>query len=175
VPGIEVRITHIESGNALPPMATGEVWVRGPQVMKGYLNSPETTAATLDSDAWLHTGDLGYVDTNGYLFIVDRLKEMIKYNAHQVAPGELEAVLLKHPRILDVAVVPFPDEQAGELPFAYVVKKEHVDLTETEVMSFVAKMVAPHKKVRKVEFIEAIPKSTAGKILRKELIARHKQ
>ncbi|KAG0631933.1 hypothetical protein M758_1G291500 [Ceratodon purpureus] len=175
VPGTEARISHIETTASLPAMATGEVWIRGPQVMKGYLNDPEQTAAAVDSEGWLHTGDLGYMDNNGYLYIVDRLKEMIKYKAHQVAPGELEAVLLKHPRILDAAVIPFPDDEAGELPMAFVVKREGSDLNESEVMSFVGKLVAPYKKVRKVEFINAIPKSATGKILRKELIVKIRQ
>nr|XP_024370357.1 4-coumarate--CoA ligase-like 7 [Physcomitrium patens] len=153
----------------LPVMTTGEVWVRGPQIMKGYLNNVEQTSATIDSDGWLHTGDLGYMDNNNYLFIIDRLKEMIKYRGHQVAPGDLEAVLLKNPRILDACVVPCPDDDNCELPMAFVVKRECTDLTELEVMNYVAQLVAPYKKVRKVEFIDAIPKSPTGKILRKQL------
>jgi len=165
---------HRECGNgeAMPALGTGEVWIRGPQVMKGYLNNPEQTSSTIDAEGWMHTGDLGYIDSHGYLYIVDRLKEMIKYKAHQVAPGELEAALLTHPRILDAAVVPFPDDEAGELPMAFVVGREEHDLTESEVISFVGKLVAPYKKVRKVEFINAIPKSNTGKILRKELIVK---
>lgn len=175
VPGTEARVVHIQTGEALPALATGEVWIRGPQVMKGYLNDPAQTSSTIDSEGWMHTGDMGYVDTHGYLYIVDRLKEMIKYKAHQVAPGELEAVLLKHPRILDAAVVPFPDDEAGELPMAFVVRREENELTESEIISFVGKLVAPYKKVRKVEFINAIPKSNTGKILRKELIVKIRQ
>lgn len=175
VPGTEARVVNVQTGDAMPALGTGEVWIRGPQVMKGYLNNPEQTSSTIDAEGWMHTGDMGYIDTHGYLYIVDRLKEMIKYKAHQVAPGELEAALLKHPRILDAAVVPFPDEEAGELPMAFVVSREEHDLTESEVISFVGNMVAPYKKVRKVEFINAIPKSPTGKILRKELSFKIRQ
>ncbi|CAK9194463.1 unnamed protein product [Sphagnum troendelagicum] len=173
VPGIEVRVTDVETGRALPPLASGELWIRAPMVMTGYLNNPEATAATKDSQGWLHTGDLGHVDTNGLLFIVDRLKEIIKYKANQVAPGELESIMLTHPSILDVAVIPIPDEEAGELPCAYVVRREGTDINEIHVMDFVGKQVAPYKKVRKVIFTESIPKSTTGKILRRILIERH--
>lgn len=173
VPGIEVRVTDVETGRALPPLASGELWIRAPMVMTGYLNNPEATAATKDSQGWLHTGDLGHVDTNGLLFIVDRLKEIIKYKANQVAPGELESIMLTHPSILDVAVIPIPDEEAGELPCAYVVRREGTDISEIHVMDFVGKQVAPYKKVRKVIFTESIPKSTTGKILRRVLIERH--
>ncbi|CAM6041020.1 unnamed protein product [Sphagnum compactum] len=173
VPGIEVRVTDVETGRALPPLASGELWIRAPMVMTGYLNNPEVTAATKDSQGWLHTGDLGYVDTNGLLFIVDRLKEIIKYKANQVAPGELESIMLTHPSILDVAVIPIPDEEAGELPCAYVVRREGTDISEIHVMDFVGKQVAPYKKVRKVIFTESIPKSNTGKILRRILIESH--
>jgi acyl-CoA synthetase (AMP-forming)/AMP-acid ligase II len=138
--------------------------------MIGYLNDPEATATTLDSEGWIHTGDLGYADEDGYFYIIDRLKELIKYKAYQVAPAELEALLLTHPAIADAAVVRYPDEDAGEIPKAFVVARGPLDADD--LMAWVAERVAPHKKVRRVEFIDAIPKSASGKILRRELIAR---
>jgi len=170
VPNTEVKIVAVGTAKALGPGERGEVWIRGPQVMLGYLGNPQATAATIDDDAWLHTGDIGYVDENGYCYIVDRVKELIKFKAFQVAPAELEALLLTHPQIQDVAVVRSPDEEAGEVPKAFVVGDD--TLTAEEVMSFVAERVAPHKKIRRVEFIDQIPKSPAGKILRRILIER---
>jgi 4-coumarate--CoA ligase len=138
--------------------------------MAGYLNRPEATMATIDEDGWLHTGDIGITDANGYCRIVDRVKELIKFKGFQVAPAELEALLLTHPKIRDVAVVRSPDEEAGEVPKAFVVGD--ATLSPEEVMSFVANNVAPHKKIRRVEFLDEIPKSAAGKILRRILIER---
>ncbi len=151
---------------------TGELWFKGPNVMAGYLNNDEATRATVDEDGWLHTGDLAQVDAAGCVYIVDRLKELIKYKGYQVPPAELEAVLLSHPQIADAAVVGVPDADGEEVPKAFVVKltsPEVAELTEAAVMAFVANQVAPYKKVRQVEFIEAIPKSASGKILRKDL------
>lgn len=151
---------------------TGELWFKGPNVMAGYLNNEEATRATIDEGGWLHTGDLAQVDAAGCVYIVDRLKELIKYKGYQVPPAELEAVLLSHPQIADAAVVGVPDPQGEEVPKAFVVKlTPHgtADLTEAEVMEFVAGQVAPYKKVRQVEFIDTIPKSASGKILRKDL------
>jgi acyl-CoA synthetase (AMP-forming)/AMP-acid ligase II len=140
--------------------------------MKGYLNNPEATAETLDSEGWLHTGDIGYVDEGGYFYIVDRVKELIKYKGYQVAPAELEAILLTHPSIADAAVIPSPDEEAGEVPKAFVVSKG--DATAEEIMDFIAKKVAPTKKVRRLEFVDEIPKSASGKILRRVLVERER-
>ncbi len=140
--------------------------------MLGYLNNPEATAETIDSDGWLHTGDLGYYDDKSRFFIVDRVKELIKYNAYQVAPAELEGLLLGHPAVADVAVIPVPDERAGQIPKAYVVKKQEV--SGEELMAWLAERVAPQKRVRQVEFTDAIPKSASGKILRRELIDRER-
>lgn len=166
----EARIVDPETGRDLPTGERGELWVRGPQVMSGYLNDPVATAATLDVDGWLHTGDVAYVDEDGYFYVVDRLKELIKYKGYQVAPAELEAVLLTHPAVADCAIVRYPDEDAGEVPKAFVVSRAPVD-AET-LMAYVAERVAPYKKIRMVEFIDVIPKSPSGKILRRELIAR---
>jgi acyl-CoA synthetase (AMP-forming)/AMP-acid ligase II len=169
----EARLVDLESGEIIAQGETGELLVRGPQVMKGYLNNPEATAHTVDSDGWLHTGDIAYVDEAGHCYIVDRVKELIKYKGMQVAPAELEALLLTHPAVSDVAVIPSPDEEAGEVPKAFVVKSTDVD-AET-LMAFVAGQVAPHKKVRLLEFIDAVPKSASGKIMRRLLVAEERE
>ncbi|MGW6919737.1 AMP-binding protein [Streptomyces sp. NPDC054950] len=146
----------------------GELCVRGPNVMAGYLGNAEATAATVDADGFLHTGDLARVDSTGCVYIVDRIKELIKYKGYQVPPAELEALLLTHPTIADAAVIGIPDVDGEEIPKAFVVTADET-VTADEVMTFVAARVAPYKKVRAVEFLTAIPKSPAGKILRKNL------
>jgi 4-coumarate--CoA ligase len=168
-PNTELRIVDPESGESLGYDADGEVWVRGPQVMAGYLNNPEATAETIDDDGWLHTGDIGHVDTDGHLYIVDRLKELIKYKGFQVAPAELEAVLLTHPAVADAAVIGKPDDVAGEIPVAFVVLKDGQHATEEEICAFVAGHVATYKQLGGVSFIDAVPKSASGKILRRML------
>jgi acyl-CoA synthetase (AMP-forming)/AMP-acid ligase II len=173
LPNTEMRVIDPATGADVSRGETGELLVRGPQVMKGYLNAPEATAAMLDPDGWLHTGDLGTVDEHGYVFIVDRVKELIKYKGLQVAPAELEAVLISHPEVADAAVVRYPDEQAGEVPKAFVVARNPVD--PEELMAFVAERVAPHKKVRQVEFVDEIPKAASGKILRRLLMDRDRE
>jgi acyl-CoA synthetase (AMP-forming)/AMP-acid ligase II len=172
-PSTECKIIDLETGAELGPNQDGEVCVRGPQVMKGYLNKPEATAATIDPDGWIHTGDIGYADEDGHFFIVDRAKELIKYKGFQVAPAELESVLLTHPAISDAAVIPSPDEEAGEVPKAYVVLKG--EATTDEILSYVADRVAPHKKIRSVEFTDKIPKSPSGKILRRLLVQAERE
>jgi acyl-CoA synthetase (AMP-forming)/AMP-acid ligase II len=173
IPNTECRLVDPETGADAADGERGELWVRGPQVMKGYLNNPQATADTLDADGWLHTGDVAVVDENGCYTVVDRVKELIKYKGYQVAPAELEAVLLGHPEIADAAVIGIKDADSGEeLPKAFVVRVPGSSLGEQEVMDFVAGRLAPHKKVRAVEFIEQVPKSAAGKILRKDLKAR---
>jgi acyl-CoA synthetase (AMP-forming)/AMP-acid ligase II len=141
--------------------------------MKGYLNNPEATARTLDADGWLHTGDIGSVDSDGYLTIVDRLKELIKVKGYQVAPAELEALLLTHPRIADAAVIPVPDDECGEVPKAIVVARGA--LAADEVIAFVQSQVAHYKRVRHVGFVDAIPKSASGKILRRVLVEQERR
>jgi acyl-CoA synthetase (AMP-forming)/AMP-acid ligase II len=173
LPNTEMRVIDPATGADVSRGETGELLVRGPQVMKGYLNAPEATAAMLDPDGWLHTGDLGTIDEQGYVFIVDRVKELIKYKGLQVAPAELEAVLLSHPKVADAAVVRFPDEEAGEVPKAFVVARDPVD--PGELMAYVAERVAPHKKVRQVEFVDEIPKAASGKILRRLLMDRDRE
>ncbi|MDT7543024.1 MAG: hypothetical protein QOE33_2928 [Acidobacteriota bacterium] len=171
VPNTECKIVDIETGAELDANREGEICVRGPQVMKGYLNRPDATQATIDTGGWLHTGDIGYADVEGHFFIVDRKKELIKYKGFQVAPAELEALLLSHPSVADCAVIPAPDEEAGEVPKAFVVLKDDHAATCEELIAFVASHVSPHKKIRRVEFIEQIPKSPSGKILRRVLVA----
>lgn len=173
VASTEVRVVDVATWQDLGPNQDGELWIRGPQIMKGYLNNPNATHNTVDREGWLHSGDIGYYDDDGYFFIVDRLKELIKYKGYQVAPAELEAVLLGHPAVGDVAVIGHLDEEAGETPKAYVVLKG--EATAQDLMDFVAGRVAPYKRIRDVEFLEQIPKSASGKILRRMLVARDRE
>jgi len=175
IPNTEVMIVSPETGQPLNKNENGEIWIRGPQIMKGYLNRPDATKESIDSEGWYHTGDIGYVDDQGYFYAVDRMKELIKYKGMQVAPAELEALLLTHEAIADAAVIPVEDEEAGELPKAFVVLKQDQSLNEPDVMDFVAKRVAPHKKIRIVEFVGQIPKSASGKILRRVLIQQERE
>ncbi|KAH9307325.1 hypothetical protein KI387_035236, partial [Taxus chinensis] len=138
-PNTDAKIVDPDSGLALPPNHRGELWLRGPTIMKGYFSNPEATSSAMDQSGWLRTGDLCYIDTEGYVFVVDRLKELIKYKGYQVAPAELEALLLSHPEIADVAVIPFPDKEAGQVPMAYIVRKQGSTLSEASVIGFVAK------------------------------------
>jgi acyl-CoA synthetase (AMP-forming)/AMP-acid ligase II len=170
-PNTEICLVDTETGAVVTaPGQRGEVWIRGPQVMQGYLNRPDATALTIDADGWLYSGDIGYADAEGHFFIVDRVKELIKYKGFQVPPAELEALLLTHPAVADAAVIPQPDEEAGEVPKAFIVPK--ADVTAAELMAFVAERVAPHKKLRALEFIDQIPKNASGKILRRVLRER---
>ncbi|KAG0372139.1 hypothetical protein BGX24_000683 [Mortierella sp. AD032] len=175
LPNQEVRLVDTDTGKDAAPGERGEIWIRGLNVMKGYRNNEKATRETIDRDGWLHTGDVGVVDARGNFFIVDRLKELIKYKGFQVAPAELEAILLTHPQILDAAVIGVENkEQATEVPLAFVVKNQETPegqaLTEQQVMDYVESKVAQHKKLRGgVRFIDLIPKSAAGKILRKDL------
>ena len=173
VPNTECRLIDPETGQDAADGERGELWIRGPQVMKGYLNNAEATANTVDAEGWLHTGDVAIVDDEGRYTVVDRVKELIKYKGYQVAPAELEAVLIGHPEIADAAVIGVPDKESGEeLPKAFCVRAPGSEITEEAVMEYMVTKVAPHKKVRFVEFIDAVPKSAAGKILRKDLKAR---
>jgi acyl-CoA synthetase (AMP-forming)/AMP-acid ligase II len=172
VPNTECRIVDVATGEDAADGEPGELLIRGPQVMKGYFNNPQATADAIDPDGWLHTGDLARVEPDGSTRIVDRLKELIKYKGYQVAPAELEALLLTHPAITDAAVIPLPDEEAGEVPKAFVVTNGSI--TPEDVTQFVAEHVAPYKKVRAVELVDEIPKSPSGKILRRVLIERER-
>lgn len=165
----ESKIIDTKTGQILGPMVSGELCIRGPQVMKGYLNKPEATAEML-KDGWLHTGDIAHYDENGYFYITERLKELIKYKGFQVPPAELESVILTHSDVQDCAVIGIPDELAGEVPRGYVVLKNDKNVKENDIAKYIENKVAPHKKLRGgVEFVSEIPKSAAGKILRRVL------
>ncbi|MFF5183820.1 4-coumarate--CoA ligase family protein [Streptomyces sp. NPDC000345] len=171
VAGTEMRIVSLaDPGKDLGVGEEGEILIRGPQVMKGYLGRPDATAAMIDDDGWLHTGDVGRVDDDGWLFVVDRVKELIKYKGFQVAPAELEALLLTHPAVADAAVIGAHDADGNEVPHAFVVRQPSApDLSEGEIAMYVAERVAPYKRVRHVTFVDAVPRAASGKILRRRL------
>src|SRR5687767_11469301 len=173
LPNTECKIVDYTNDVELDADHEGEIWVRGPQIMKGYASNHEATTEMINSEGWLRTGDIGKCDASGQLFVVDRLKELIKTNGRQVAPAELEAILLSHASIADAAVIPTPDEQAGEVPKAFVVLKD--EATAEDIMEFIAARVAPYKRIRQVEFASEIPKSPAGKILRRVLKDRDRR
>ncbi|MEV6399117.1 4-coumarate--CoA ligase family protein [Streptomyces sp. NPDC051907] len=177
LPNTEMRILSLDDpGRDAGVGEDGEIAVRGPQVMKGYLGRPEATADMIDAEGWVHTGDIGRVDADGWLFVVDRVKELIKYKGFQVAPAELEALLLTHEGIADAAVIGVYDEDGNEIPKAYVVRQQGAgDLTEDDVLAYVAERVSPYKKVRRVEFVGGVPRAASGKILRRELRDREKE
>jgi acyl-CoA synthetase (AMP-forming)/AMP-acid ligase II len=174
IPNTESRLVDPETGADAAPGAPGELLIRGPQVMLGYLNNPEATRATVDDQGWLHSGDIAVADADGWFTIVDRLKELIKYKGYQVAPAELEALLLTHPAVADACVIGIPDPECGEVPKGFVVLREGMAATPDELIAFVALHVSPHKRVRSVELIDAIPKSPSGKILRRVLVERER-
>jgi acyl-CoA synthetase (AMP-forming)/AMP-acid ligase II len=167
MPSTELRVVDPATRRDLAAGERGELLVRGPQVMAGYLRRPEATAATVDADGWLRTGDLGFVDRDGNVFVADRLKELIKVSAYQVAPAELEALLLTHPAVADAAVIGRPDATHGEVPVAVVVCRAPVD--EAELSAFVAERVTPYKRLRAIRFAESLPRTPSGKLLRRAL------
>lgn len=168
----QMKILDPDTGASLPRNQPGEICIRGHQIMKGYLNDPEATERTIDKEGWLHTGDIGYIDDDDELFIVDRLKELIKYKGFQVAPAELEAMLIAHPYVSDAAVVSMKDEAAGEVPVAFIVRSNGSKITEDEIKQYISKQVVFYKRIYRVFFVETIPKAPSGKILRKDLRAR---
>lgn len=168
-PSMEAKVVDIATERELGPGESGEVWLRGPNITQGYWRQPQATADTLVGDGWMRTGDIGYLDSEGYIYLLDRMKELIKYNALQVAPAELEDIIQSHPAVLDAAVVGAPDESAGEIPMAFVMRRSGMNVDAAELMAYVAARVAPYKKIRAVEFIDAIPKNPSGKILRRVL------
>ncbi|XP_041019086.1 4-coumarate--CoA ligase 2-like isoform X1 [Juglans microcarpa x Juglans regia] len=169
----EMKIVDLKTGASLPRNQPGEICIRGSQIMKGYLNDPEATERTIDKDGWLYTGDIGFIDGDDELFIVDRLKELIKYKGFPVAPAELEAMLIAHPNIFDAAVVPMKDEAAGEVPVAFVVKSNNGSkINEDDIKKYISKQVVFYKRINRVFFTDAIPKAPSGKIIRKDLKAR---
>ncbi|KAJ8628822.1 hypothetical protein MRB53_022145 [Persea americana] len=167
LPNLEMKVTDPDTGRSLPVNTPGELCIRSECVMQGYYKNKEETDRTIDSNGWLHTGDIGYIDEDGDVFIVDRIKEMIKYKGFQVAPAELEAVLLSHPSIEDAAVIALPDEEAGEIPSACVVMRTDAKENEEDIMKYVASTVATYKRVRVLHFVDKIPKSPSGKIMRR--------
>jgi acyl-CoA synthetase (AMP-forming)/AMP-acid ligase II len=175
LPGMECRVIDPGTGQDLGVGEPGELLVRAPSMMRGYLGDPAATAAVIDADGWLHTGDVVTVDADGWYRVTDRIKELIKCQGRQVAPAELEDVLLAHPAVADAAVVRSPDESAGEVPKAFVVRKPGAAVGAQELMAWVAERVAPFSRVRRVEFTDAIPKTAAGKILRRLLVEREYQ
>jgi len=172
LPNMQARVLDPDSGRNLPVGEKGEILVRGPSIMRGYLNNPQMTGEMIDADGWMRTGDIGYIDEEGYLFITDRLKELIKVNGRQVAPAMLEGLLLEHPDILDAAVIGMADEDRGEVPRAFVVVRPGRSPSAEEILAFVETRVAPYERLHIVSFIEQIPKSPAGKILRRVLRGR---
>lgn len=173
----EISIQPLGGGAPLPPGERGEVCIRGPQVMRGYARRPEATAEAIDAEGWFHSGDVGVLDEDGYLSIVDRTKDMLLYKGYNVFPRELEEILFGLPGVAGAAVVGRPDEEAGELPVAYVVRKADdpgAALTAESVMAAVNDRVTPYKRLRDVVFIDAIPVSAAGKVLKRELAARER-
>ncbi|KAB8095221.1 hypothetical protein EE612_023058 [Oryza sativa] len=169
LPNLEVKFVDPDTGRSLPANTPGELCVRSQSVMQGYYKRKEETERTVDGKGWLHTGDVGYIDGDGDVFIVDRIKELIKYKGFQVAPAELEAVLLSHPSVEDAAVFGVPDEEAGEVPVACVVRRHGAEEGEEEIVAYVAERVASYKRVRVLHIVDAIPKSVSGKILRRQL------
>jgi 4-coumarate--CoA ligase len=169
VPSTECRIVNPETLEDMAPGEEGELWVRGPQVMKGYLNNPDATAECLTEDGWLRTGDLAIIDADGFMFIRDRLKELIKFKGFQVAPAEVEAALIAHAGVVDAAVTAKPDEEAGELPVAFVVPAPGAEVTEAELHAHCEGCLAHYKHPAEYRFVDSVPKSASGKILRREL------
>ena len=172
VPNTSCRIVNNETGADCRPGELGELWIRGPQVMLGYLNNPQATAETIDEEGWLHTGDIGTFDDEGYLFIKDRLKELIKFKGYQIAPAELEAILLTHPKVADAAVIGMPDEESGEKAAAFIVSAGNPSLTLEELNEHLGQFLAWYKRLHQVEHVESVPKSPSGKILRRLLRER---
>ncbi len=175
LPDTVEKIVDLETGMELGPGGVGELLISGPQVMKGYWGNPDATAETITPDGWLRTGDLVSADEDGYVTILDRLKEMIKYRGYQVAPAELEGLLMEHPAVLDCAVIPKPDPESGEAPKAFVVIRPGMEASDKQLMGFIEERVAPYKKLREVEFVQSIPKTASGKILRRDLIAQERE
>jgi len=174
VPGTEDKIVDLGTGTrTLATGETGEIAVRGPQVMRGYWKKPQDTDDVI-RDGWFHTGDVGKKDERGYVFIVDRKKEFIKYKGFGVGPAEVEAILCEHPAVADAGVIGKPDLEAGEIPKAFVQLRPNTSVTATELMDFVRSRIADYKRVREVEFIDKVPRTASGKILRRELAERER-
>jgi long-chain acyl-CoA synthetase len=168
------KVVSLDDGREQGVGEVGELLTYGPQVMQGYWQKPEDTAETLPGGGWIRTGDIVQMDDEGYVTILDRKKEMIKYKGYQIAPAELEALLMEHPAVMDSAVIPKRDAESGEVPKAFILLRQGQDASVEDLMRFVEERVAPYKKVREIEFVEAIPKTPSGKILRRELIEQER-
>lgn len=171
IPGVDCRLVDPDTGHDVNPGERGELWMRSPKVMRGYLNDPEATASMVDAEGWLRSGDIAVMDEDGWFSIVGRIKEIIKYKGFQVFPAELELILIGHPGVADCAVIGVPDEAAGEIPKAFVVPAGDGPDPDA-VLRYVAEQVAPHKRIRAIEFIDHIPKSQSGRTLRRVLLER---
>lgn len=173
ISNVQAKIVHVDDTTTRKGLDTnelGELLIRGPNIMKGYFKNEQATKEMITSDGWLRTGDIAHYDENGLFYVSDRLKELIKVNAYPVAPAELEALLRKHPAILDAVVIGIPNEFYGEIPKAFVIRKPDSNLTENDVQTFIAKQVAKYKHLKGgVQFVESIPKSNTGKTLRKDV------
>ena len=170
-PGVELRIVDPDTGRDCDQGEVGEILVRGPQIMKGYWKMPEETAKSIDANGWFRSGDAGYFDKDGYLYIHDRVKDMIVSGGENVYPAEVENVLMSHPGIADVAVIGVPHERWGETAKAVVVRRPEVDVTEQEIIEFSRERLARFKCPTSVDWIEALPRNPSGKILKKDLRA----
>jgi len=168
------KVVSLDDAHELPVGEVGELLTFGPQVMQGYWQRPDDTAETLAGEGWIRTGDIVQCDEEGYVTILDRKKEMIKYKGYQIAPAELEALLMEHPAVMDSAVIPKRDAESGEVPKAFILLRPEKEASIEELMRFVEERVAPYKKVREIEFVSAIPKTPSGKILRRELIEQER-
>lgn len=172
VPNIEMKIADLEDPNlkGLAPNQSGEILVRGPNIMKGYYRNEEATKEMITEDSWLRTGDIGHIDENGLFYISDRIKELIKVNANQVAPAELEGILRDHPDVVDAVVIGIPNPKCGEVPKAFVMRRSESKVTAEELQQFVAKQVIRFKQLTGgIQFVDSIPKSPTGKVLRREI------
>lgn len=172
VSGTQAKIVdpNDKTSKGLPANQSGELLLKGPQIMLGYLNNPKATAEVVDADGWLRTGDIAHYDDQGYFYVTDRLKELVKVKGFQVAPAELESLLRTHPQVLDAGVLGIPHPQNGEVPLAFVVRKPGAKVTGVELQDFIAGQVASFKRLDGgVRFTESIPKNQTGKILRREL------
>ncbi|XP_048483308.1 4-coumarate--CoA ligase 1 [Plutella xylostella] len=169
----QTKIVDVGSGQALGPNQEGEIWFRGPNLMRGYWNNEEATREVLTEDGWFKTGDIGKYDEKHSFYVTDRIKELIKVKGFQVPPAELEAIIRTHPKVMDCAVVGTKDPITGEAPKAFLVVKPNQTVSEEEIKEYVNSKVIDFKKVKEVQFVDAIPKSAAGKILRKDLKAKY--
>ena len=171
-PSTEARLVSPETGEDVGPGEEGEIWIRGPQRMKGYFGRPEETDTLIDADGWLHTGDIGEMDARGYLWITDRMKDMFITGGFNAYPAEIENLMLRHPAIGQVAVVGVPDHRMGEVAMAYVIPRLGATVDPDEIIAWCRTEMANYKVPRYVEVVDALPLNASGKVLKYELRAR---